>query len=132
MLEALAFWTRRNLEEMTTLAGRRPADVALIGGAHRISLLCELKANALNRPMRVSRIPQAAAVGAALLAGLGVGVYRDPAQAVASLNYQDLIIQPDPILAAWYDRLYKEAYLPLYGILHDLNWTLARIEGSNP
>ncbi len=68
--------------------------------------------------------------GAALLAGLGAGVFHDPAQAVASLRYRYLEIEPQPRLNDWYDRLYREAYLPLYENLREINWSLARIEST--
>ena len=128
MLESLAFWLRQNLDEMQALTGQPVGDVSLIGGITRLNLLSELKADVLNRPVHVPDIPEAAAVGAALLAGLACGVYETPAEALQSLRYGSRQFLPDAGRAGWYDRLYQEAYLPLYGTLKDIHHRLAMFQ----
>ena len=120
LLEGLACWLRRNLEEMQAFTGQPVETLTLLGGTTRLRLLSELKADLLGCPVRVSEIPEAAAVGAALLAGLGSGVFTSPAQAVESLQYGSTIIEPDAQRAAWYERIYQDVYLPLYPALKDI------------
>jgi xylulokinase len=124
MLESLAFWTRNNLEEMQSLTGLSISTVILTGGAARIPLLSRLKASVLGRPVRVPEIKEAAAAGAALLAGLGCGLFSSPAQALESLRYDCQVIEPDPALSAWYEPLYTRAYLPLYQALEPVHQVL--------
>lgn len=76
MLESLAFWTRHNLDEMRSLTGIEITSLTLIGGVTRNELLSRLKASVLNRPVRVPQMPEAAAVGASLLAGLGCELFK--------------------------------------------------------
>ncbi len=130
LLEGLAFWLRRNLEEMEALAGQPAPQVTLLGGTTRLTLLSEIKAAALGRPMRVPALDEAAATGAALLAGLGAGVFASPAEAVASLSCPCAVIAPDPALSAWYGRLYEDAYLPLYAALCDVHHALVRLSSE--
>ncbi len=126
LLESLAFWLRHNLEDVADLPIWQPiADVILLGGATRLALLSQLKADVLGRPVIVPDLPEAAAIGAALLAGLGTGIFRSPAEAVASLRYGRTLIEPDPARVAWYDRLYREVYLSLYAALRETNRRLA-------
>ena len=126
LLESLAFWLRHNLEDVGDLPIWQPVEeVILLGGTTRLALLSQLKADILGRPVIVPELPEAAAIGAALLAGLGAGVFRSPAEAVGSLRYGRTIIEPDPARVIWYDRLYREAYLPLYGALREVNHRLA-------
>ena len=128
LLESLAFWLRHNLEDVGDLPIWQPIDeVILLGGTTRLALLSQLKADILGRPVIVPELPEAAAIGAALLAGLGAGVFRSPAEAVGSLHYGRTIIEPDPARVIWYDRLYREAYLPLYGALREVNHRLAAL-----
>jgi xylulokinase len=127
MLESLAFWMRHNLEEMRSITGLVISSVSLTGGATRIRLLSRLKASVINCPVQVPQIPETAAVGAALLAGLGSGVFENPGQALASLRYECLNIDPEPTLVAWYNHLYHEAYLPLYAALAPVNRVLTRL-----
>jgi xylulokinase len=126
LLESLAFWLRHNLEDVGDLPIWQPVEeVILLGGTTRLALLSQLKADILGRPVIVPELPEAAAIGAALLAGLDAGVFRSPAEAVGSLRYGRTIIEPDPARVIWYDRLYREAYLPLYDALRDVNHRLA-------
>ena len=126
LLESLAFWLRHNLEDVGDLPIWQPVEeVILLGGTTRLALLSQLKADILGRPVIVPELPEAAAIGAALLAGLGAGVFRSPAEAVGSLRYGRTIIEPDPARVIWYDRLYREAYLPLYDALREVNHRLA-------
>ena len=125
LLESLAFWLRHNLEDVPSLPIWQPvAEVVLLGGTTRLALLSQLKADILGRPVIVSELPEAAAIGAALLGGLGAGIFRTPAEAVGSLRYGRTVIEPDSMRVAWYDRLYREAYLPLYGALREVNHRL--------
>ena len=127
MLESLAFWLRHNLQTVQAYTGYTAEEVILIGGTTRLHLLSELKADVLNHPVQIPAMPQGTAVGAALLAGLACGLFQSPQEAVASLNYGVETIQPDPLRAEWYHRLYREAYLPLYDQLKEINERLGAI-----
>lgn len=125
LLESLAFWLRHNLDDVGDLPIWQPVEaVILLGGTTRLALLSQLKADILGRPVIVPELPEAAAIGAALLGGLGAGVFRTPAAAVGSLRYGRTVIEPDLARVAWYDRLYREAYLPLYAALREVNHRL--------
>lgn len=117
MLESLACWLRHNLEEMSTITGQPVESVILTGGATRLSLLSQLKADLTGRPIRIPQIEEAASVGAALLAGLGAGIFGSMEEALASLRFESTEIIPDPSRAAWYDQLYRTVYRPLYSTL---------------
>lgn len=126
LLESLAFWLRHNLEEVSVLTGQPVREVILLGGTKRLELLTRLKATALNQPVTVLEIPEAAATGAALLAGLGTGLFRTPEEAAGSVRGEDrVVVQPEPGWLDWYDRLYRETYLPLYGLLREVHHRLA-------
>jgi xylulokinase len=128
MLESLAMWTRHNLEEMHRLTLLDIASFALTGGVTRLKLLSQLKADVLNRSVLVPQVPEAAATGAALLAGLGAGAFTDPSQALASLHYACIQFDPLPQHAAWYDRLYQQVYLPLYSMLKPASEVLRQMD----
>ena len=124
--KSLAFWMRHNLEEMQPLTGLEISTITLTGGAARIQLLRRIKASVLDRPVRVPEIPEAAAAGAALLAGLGSGVFHSPVDAAGSLRYDCQGFEAEPGLGAWYDQIYREAYLPLYQALKPVHTVLNR------
>ena len=126
-LEALAFALRNNIELMQHYTHQPVDEVTLIGGGVRFGLLTELKADVLNKPVAVPEVPEASAVGAALLAGLGSWVYASPEEAFKVLRYHRKMVLPDARRAAWYDRYFKEVYQPLFSALLETNVALERL-----
>ncbi|MEN8161026.1 MAG: NAD(P)-dependent oxidoreductase, partial [Myxococcota bacterium] len=103
-VEGLAFALRANLEQIRAVA---PAEamVRIGGGMSRSRVFAELIASVLDAPVeRVTR-PEATALGAALCAGVGAGVYADLAEAGRSLPAPERV-EPDAEAA----RVYAEAY----------------------
>lgn len=124
-LESLAFALRNNLEEMSVICGQDIVRLTLVGGAANNPLLSQLKADVLNIPVMVPMLPEASATGAALLAGIGTGVFINPKEAVESLSYSCQWFQPISKNVDWYARLYKEVYKPLYRALRETHHRLA-------
>jgi glycerol kinase len=74
-LEAIAFQTRDVLEAMEEEAGHHLSALRADGGASRNDLLMQIQADLLGRPVVRSAVPETTALGAAYLAGLGVGFW---------------------------------------------------------
>ncbi|MGH7268223.1 MAG: glycerol kinase GlpK, partial [Candidatus Rokuibacteriota bacterium] len=77
-LEAIAYQTRDVLDAMAEDAGRRPAELRVDGGATENDFLCQFQADVLDVPVLRPRVRETTALGAAYLAGLGVGLWRGP------------------------------------------------------
>jgi autoinducer 2 (AI-2) kinase len=102
LLENAALVTRANLETIAASAGE-PASIAFGGGAARSPLWAQLLADVLRQDVRVPPVTEASALGAAILAGVGVGAFGDAAAAAAALAAGGRVHQPDPAAAAVYD-----------------------------
>ena len=76
-LEAIAFQTRDVVEAMEAAAGVPLAELRVDGGAVANSLLMQIQADLLGRPVLRPAVTETTALGAAWLAGLTVGVWRD-------------------------------------------------------
>ena len=74
-LESIAFQTREVLEAMEKESGLELRELRVDGGASRNELLMQLQADLLGRPVVRSAVAETTALGAAYLAGLGVGVW---------------------------------------------------------
>ena len=87
LLEGMAADTQRCAMAMATLAEVPPPDaIRVIGGLTRNPLYMRIKASLAGRPLTVVELPDAVAMGAALLAGVGAGVYRDLGEAQARMR----------------------------------------------
>ena len=118
LMEGVAFSLRdcyRTLEEMSLPAKR----IFLIGGGARSRPWSEIVANVFNRPVSVPE-PGDASFGAALLAGVGAGVFSDEREAVAKCLRISRRIEPDAAAAAEYAGLFAcyrrihDALAPVY------------------
>jgi glycerol kinase len=74
-LEAIAFQTRDVVEAMERESGVAMPELRVDGGAARNDLLMQIQADILGRPVVRAAVLETTALGAAFLAGLGVGVW---------------------------------------------------------
>lgn len=122
ILEGLTFELRYNLEVLKQ-GGVRIDELRAIGGGARSPLWLKLKADITGIPVAVPRITEAASWGAAILAGVGAGIYTSPAAAIRQTLQFERTIQPDPAAQAQYEdryRLYGQMYPLLADLLHQL------------
>ena len=103
-MEGVAFGMRALLEVLGR--GREPvAELRVSGQAAGLHSWNQIKADVLGVPVR--RVPgDATAAGVAMLAGIGVGAYSGPAEAVAAACHPGEAVLPDPGHRERYDALY--------------------------
>jgi xylulokinase len=105
MLEGIAFAIRAQLE-LLRAGGSPPTELRISGGDTRLASLNRIKADVTGLPVRAID-GDAAGTGVAMLAGLGVGVYRDVAEAVARCVRRGPAIEPDPGNRGVYDTAFE-------------------------
>ncbi|HQE91559.1 MAG TPA: xylulokinase [Anaerolineae bacterium] len=116
VMEGVVFGMRQGLELMLDL-GVTPERIIASGGAIQHPLWRQLQADMFNRPLYQTRTVEASAVGAALLAGVGTGLYVDVADAVAqAVHYAAEVVTPDPENVACYAAL-ADTFAALYPAL---------------
>lgn len=121
-LEGLTFELRTNLD-LLRAAGVEIAELYAVGGGARSELWLQLKADICRLPLRVPRVTDAACLGAALLAGVGAGIYTDLATAVAgAVQWRNRVTPSAAIMDAYDARYepYREVYPLLAMLLHRL------------
>jgi xylulokinase len=105
---------RRAEEEIGTPIQRLIA----AGGGTRNRSWMQIKADISGLPITLAPTTEATVVGAALLAGIGSGLYNSPAETLATLSEREgETIYPDTTRHRQYRRLYKEQYLALQELL---------------
>jgi xylulokinase len=116
VMEGVVFALRQGLELMLDLGA--PADrVVASGGATVHPLWLQLQADIYDRPIYRTETVEAAATGAALLAGVGVGLYSAVKHACAQAVVWDAdVIAPHTRRAAFYDEAYQ-TFCKLYPAL---------------
>jgi xylulokinase len=122
VMEGVVFALRQGLDLMTGLGKPSPQGAPMerlvaAGGSTRSRLWLQLQADIFNRPVYPAVTSESTAVGAALLAGVGTGVYTDFADAIRQgVRRVEEPVLPDPSRVAMYAEAY-ERYLRLYPAL---------------
>jgi xylulokinase len=106
-------------------------EIVAIGGATRSAFWTQLKADVCRRVFRVPPLEESVALGAALLAGIGAGVFSDAEQAIASVRAEPHTFVPEPAASRDYDRWYSQVYLRLYPALREVNATIDALAQSD-
>ena len=92
-LEAIAYQSADLMEAMIRDCGRRPERLQVDGGASANGFLMQFQADIGNIPVVRPAVLETTALGAALLAGLGAGVYGS-VEETAAVWHPDLVFTP--------------------------------------
>jgi glycerol kinase len=102
-LEAICFQLRTLLDSIAESTGGNTELLRVDGGPTRSAYLMQLQADILQLPLAVSAFDSVTPYGAALMAGLGAGIWKSLADLCAALP-DPTIVTPDPNRAAdWSD-----------------------------
>lgn len=125
IMEGVAFAMHEALDISLGLGGQVDRVITAGGGAES-DVWRHILADVLNVPLQKSLLTESTGIGAALLAGIGAGVYKNAESAAATAAYGE-ITEPDANLHAYYVNLYRE-YQSLYPRLKDNFHRLAELE----
>jgi len=122
-VEGVCYELKSNLLALETAAGRRVEAIYATGKVTQNDLWLQAKADITGKRLHVPQLPEAAGLGAALLAGLAAGVYATPEEAVSSLAAKCLEVEPHAERGAFYQAQYEAFYSKIYPALKDLYQT---------
>jgi xylulokinase len=120
VMEGVAFADRWAFEALQSSADRTISAASIGGGGSRSDLWSQIKADALGFPLRRATVPDSAALGAAILAGVGSGAMPSLHDAIARLIRFDRTFEPNRALAGYYADKFGR-YRELYAALQPFN-----------
>jgi glycerol kinase len=103
-LEAIAFQSAELIEAMAADSGIALTELRVDGGATASNLLMQIQADLLGVPVVRPRVTETTALGAAYLAGLAIGFWKDEEE-IAALWSRDRVFEPTLSRAAALARL---------------------------
>ena len=92
-LESIAYQTRDVVDAMNTGAGRKLDVLRVDGGATENNFLMQFQADLLGVPIDRPTVTEATALGAAFLAGLAIGFWKNRAELPAPINIRPFVPQ---------------------------------------
>ncbi len=123
VIEGLAYQFRDILDAVGAGLGIDLDKVIAVGGGTRNALAMQIKADVLGKPIEAPEVAEATPLGAAILAGVGVGLYQDESAAFARVAQPGKTYTPDSARSADYAErfnIYKQLYPALKPISHQL------------
>jgi L-xylulokinase len=126
LFEGVAFEHRRHVDVLRG-AGVRFDSAALSGGGARSEIWPQMFADVLGIPVSLARCAESGALGAAIAAGVGAGLFADLPEAVHAMTATRARFMPDPAMAAHYEERYRT-----YGMLTEaMKPVWARMAGAH-
>ena len=128
LLEGTSFELRRLMGQLRAMLPRRVRrSLRAGGGGARSKHWPQMLADVTGSAIELIREPEATALGAAILAGVGIGVFEDVRSGCARMCRVRKRLDPDAALRRFYGRLYRDVYSRLLGATADLSQSLRRI-----
>lgn len=112
ILESNAYDLRLNLEKLK-LSGIKVDKIIAIGGGSKSLVWLTIRSDILGKKFVTLKNPEAASLGAALLAGIASGEYKSPGEAVGKTVREDKVFEPDMDNFKKYNKrylIYRDIY----------------------
>ncbi len=105
IMEGVTFALRDSLEIMKEI-NIAPSEVILVGGGEKSKLWSHIVADVFSLPVKTLKNNEGAALGAAILAGVGGGIWQNLEEGIDRSVKVDRIIEPDRSNAERYNEYY--------------------------
>ncbi|MFW2514045.1 autoinducer-2 kinase [Demequina sp. SO4-13] len=115
LMENAAIVTRGNLDVIESFTGTASDEIVFASGASKSPLWRQIVADVLQVPVRIPVVKEASALGAAVCAGVAVGVFDDLKTAGSAVAEWETVVEPDAGNKDVYDAAYERwqaAYAP--------------------
>jgi xylulokinase len=112
ILEGTAYVLRDMVRHLAKI-GHDPTRIVMAGGGARGQVWRQIKVDVVNRPMTCCENEEVTALGAAILSGVGSGMFASIEDAVKKAVRLSDYVRPQPRSSATYDQLYsiyRDAY----------------------
>jgi len=104
---------QKDILKSMSVTGQKIDKVRIVGGAAKSEIWCQIQADMYGSKVETLRVPDAALVGAAIFAGLGVGLFPDIEEAVEKMVHAEKEYSPIAENVSVYNELY-EIYCKAY------------------
>ncbi|MGQ9525379.1 MAG: FGGY-family carbohydrate kinase [Armatimonadota bacterium] len=105
--ESLCYQMRRQMEVIERSTGVRCEKLRVLGGGQKNEFWLQMKADVTGKPVEVLLHPEVTLLGAAILAGVGAGIYSSAEEALRSLPFPVRVFEPQRELYDAYSQAFS-------------------------
>jgi xylulokinase len=113
IMEGVCYEMRSMIDDADRTLGFKTEVLRSVGGGARSRFWNQIQADVYNKKIETVKCEEATALGAALFAAIGAGVYKDVHEAIKNMVQVDYRIEPIPENVAKYQKLY-DIYCNIY------------------
>ena len=129
ILEGLIYGLRAGREQIEKKTGRPIRLLRVAGGGSQSDQAMQITASVFNLAAERPEVYETSALGAAINAAVGLGVYPDYPSAVRAMTRVGARFEPQPEAVRLYEALYREVYARMYPQLKPLYQRIRAITG---
>lgn len=129
IIEGLAYALRDGLETTQKRTKTPVKKLRVSGGGSQSELIMQLTADVFGLPAERPHVHETSALGAAMNAAVGTGLYSGYEQAIANMYRTRDAFYPKPYNQRIYEKLYTRVYRKMYGQLKGLYREIQAITG---
>lgn len=108
LLENAAYLVRGHIDLVKEFTNKETNEIIFAGGASKSSLWCQIVADVTRKPVKVPVVKEATALGAAILAGYGIGIFENLYDGIDKCVNFEKIYYPNKENFKSYDKMYKK------------------------
>ena len=110
VFEATCYQLARQIRVIEENTGAVCKRLRTLGGAQKNEFWLQMKADVTGKPVEVIANPEVTLLGAAILAGMGAGIYKNERDALSRMTFPMKVYEPDSIrheeYQDWYERFF--------------------------
>jgi len=129
IFEGICFELRRMQEIVQSKTGIAIKEIRVGGGGSRSDVAVQIAADMFNLPASRMATSEIAALGAAMDAAVGTGLYATVDEAVAAMVHKGKTFMPNPQSHQIYTQLFNDVYKKSLHTLEPINRRIAQITG---
>ncbi|MCS7145915.1 MAG: FGGY family carbohydrate kinase [Aigarchaeota archaeon] len=114
IIEGLAFEVKRDIRLLEEGARVKIDEILMYGGSSRSDVWNQIFSDVVGSRIRVPETPETTALGAAICAAVGSGIYNSWEEAVKNMVKMKQCYLPDINNNRIYEKLFEECYLTIY------------------
>ena len=114
IIEGLCFGLKDGGERIQKSSGIRFKEIRVSGGGSQSHATLQITADVFELPVYKPKVHDTSALGAAIDAAVGCGLYQSFPDAVKAMTHIEKTVEPDKARARLYSELYHEVYKHIY------------------
>ncbi len=127
IIEGLAYALKDGALRTQNRSGNAIRKICVSGGGAQSPHILQITADIFNLPVDKPKVTETSALGAAINAAVGVGIYPDFSTAIKNMTSMEQTYYPDKVNKEIYHELFEKVYMKMYKRLKPLYSSIKEI-----